>query len=392
MLSGSRLEKGLRNLEAPPYRLVCWCLPERAPSSRGRAEVCGGPHGAMLLAVSILSVHGLLVSRPSAPQPILQPAPQVLSLFDPKTRSKVVLVGTMHFNPSSVALAKDIVASEAASGRLRAVAVESCPTRWNATLEAQPVGSLMRILCDNEMQSAAEAGELAAVPIELVDQTIEETGRRIVQALALTLVELLTPFNGGWERLADDCRQALQQVNCDEGLRPRALLDPRLLIGAPVSLVRYPLSLGLRSPLLLFLVVFGTSLVSGSAPDPDADSLAALAASLGFTLLETVVLARVLLVVLLEERNYVIAVRTTCTPTALPHHTCPGDGVRAHCAFRTCGSRLPPPSTAFHHLWLVQRNIRKACFAAKPGGSVVAVLGMAHCNGVAQLLRGSRIV
>ena len=29
-------------------------------------------------------------------------APQVLSVFDPKTRTRVVLVGTMHFNPRSI--------------------------------------------------------------------------------------------------------------------------------------------------------------------------------------------------------------------------------------------------------------------------------------------------
>ena len=42
--------------------------------------------------------------------------------------------------------------------------------------------------------------------------------------------------------------------------------------------------------------------------------------------------------------------------------------------------------------FILARNIRKACFANKPGGSIVAVLGMAHLNGVAALLRDSRIV
>ena len=47
----------------------------------------------------------------------------------------------MHFNPYSIALARDVVAAESESGRLRDVAVESCPSRWNATLDAQPIGS-----------------------------------------------------------------------------------------------------------------------------------------------------------------------------------------------------------------------------------------------------------
>ena len=59
---------------------------------------------------------------------------------------------------------------------------------------------------------------------------------------------------------------------------------------------------------------------------------------------ETLFLGRVLLVGLLEERNFVLA-----------------------------------------------RNIRKACLA-KPGGSVVAILGMAHCTGVGKILRESRLV
>jgi hypothetical protein len=75
------------------------------------------------------------------------------------------------------------------------------------------------------------------------------------------------------------------------------------------------------------------------------DTALELAGSLAFAAFETIVLGRVLLVALLEERNYVLA-----------------------------------------------RNIRKAAFGAKPDGTIVAVLGMAHLNGVAALLESSRIV
>lgn len=109
-------------------------------------------------------------------------------------RAGVVIVGTMHYNPRSVALARTVVEEEAATGDLRAVAVESCPTRWNATLDSQPAGSVLRWLCDNEMQSASEAGEAAGATIVLADQTIEETGQRISQLLALTVAQLLTPW------------------------------------------------------------------------------------------------------------------------------------------------------------------------------------------------------
>ena len=39
----------------------------------------------------------------------------VLSFFDTKTRSRVVLVGTMHYNPTSIALATRTVRNEAES-------------------------------------------------------------------------------------------------------------------------------------------------------------------------------------------------------------------------------------------------------------------------------------
>ena len=199
----------------------------------------------------------VLVSSASALQPVLR-------FRDPKTRGDVVLIGCMHYNPASIALASSIVREEASKKRLRACVVESCPTRWNSTLAMQPQGSLYRALFDNEMQAAAEVAEeygcmvkellgsararllrllrprLATLggstlvgrgwaserpatasgarashlqrrrfhclppfrygrPVELGDQAIEDTGRRIVQLLALTLVQLLTP--AGWQAL-----------------------------------------------------------------------------------------------------------------------------------------------------------------------------------------------
>ena len=100
----------------------------------------------------------------------------------------------MHYNPSSIALAQQTVDYEAEQNGVRAVLVESCPTRWNATLDAQPPGSLLRSLCDNEMQAAAEAGQQFGIEVDLGDQTIEDTGSRAAQLLALTLAEALQRF------------------------------------------------------------------------------------------------------------------------------------------------------------------------------------------------------
>ena len=42
----------------------------------------------------------------------------VLSVYDTKTRSRAIIVGTMHFNPVSVELARDVVRAEAVRGRV----------------------------------------------------------------------------------------------------------------------------------------------------------------------------------------------------------------------------------------------------------------------------------
>ena len=59
-------------------------------------------------------------------------APQRISLREQRTRMRVVLVGVMHHNSRSVALASRTVHEmSTAEERLRAVLIESCPTRWN---------------------------------------------------------------------------------------------------------------------------------------------------------------------------------------------------------------------------------------------------------------------
>lgn len=167
---------------------------------------------------------------------LLSPSPAVLRLRDPKSRIDCILVGTMHYNPASISLARSIVVEEGKAGRLRAVAVESCPTRWNSTLRVQVPGTLLRWLCDNEMQSAAEAGNEYNVPLSLVDQTIEDTGQRAAQLLALTLAQLGTPWYGGWRSIREDFKEAFSQVALwsKDGLKPTALINLPLILGTPV--------------------------------------------------------------------------------------------------------------------------------------------------------------
>jgi len=288
-----------------------------------------------------LPLLAALLSCASALQPVLR-------FRDPKTRGEVVLVGCMHYNPASIALASSIMREEAAAKRLRACVVESCPTRWNTTLEMQPQGSLYRAIFDNEMQAAAEVAEEYGRPVELGDQAIEDTGRRIVQLFALTLVQLLTP--AGWQAIYADLREGAGTLTCeDESVGVGALLDPQLIAALPVTLVRYPLAAVVKSPLLaLPLALLLLPLITqdaSSAASVEPVTLAELGSALAFAALETLVLGRVFLVALLEERNYALA-----------------------------------------------RNIRKAHFATRGGDTVVAVLGAAHLNGVKRLLTSSRVV
>ena len=116
----------------------------------------------------------------------------IRTLIEPRTGTTVILVGTMHHNPASVALAHKVTLDERRSGRLRTLLVESCPTRWNATLARQPHGSTMQLLLADEFVAAhsAAVGEQERCPpanFALADQRIQRTGRRARVLFDLTL-------------------------------------------------------------------------------------------------------------------------------------------------------------------------------------------------------------
>ena len=48
------------------------------------------------------------------------------------------------------------------------------------------------------VRGLTEAGDEFGAELVLADQPIEDTGRRLGSLLALTLVQLLTPWKGGW--------------------------------------------------------------------------------------------------------------------------------------------------------------------------------------------------
>lgn len=125
--------------------------------------------------------------------------------------------------------------------------------------------------------------------------------RTQAQLLALTFVNLLTP--SGWQALIADLSEGVGTLTCEgESIGLAGLLGPRLLTGLPVTLVRYPLAAVLKAPVLLLPLAgllafsFGGYDAAVAEPVSDAEVLQAFALSV----LETLVLGRVLLVGLLE--------------------------------------------------------------------------------------------
>uniref|UniRef100_A0A7S2B2C4 TraB family protein n=1 Tax=Octactis speculum TaxID=3111310 RepID=A0A7S2B2C4_9STRA len=306
---------------------------------------------------------------------------QVLRFIEPKSGRPVVLVGAMHYNPQSISLSEDIVKGLAESRSLEAVVLESCSTRWEKgeELRAQMTESeeaLYSAVFENEMQAAAAVAEQYDRPIILGDQPIEITDKRIKQSVVATLKDLTSPLNGGWSRIADDTKIALgvltgtspePRLSCEAGLTLRDFFDFSLVISSPVSMLRYPLSIFVRYPVfalnlvvLLLAVTFlpefshavlpGFEFADNLAPDAVSESGVAgesvaqyalsVVSSLAISAIETAVFGRILLNPILAERNVALA-----------------------------------------------DSIVEAC--SKPGAderTVVAILGMAHCNGVKGLI------
>ena len=138
-----------------------------------------------MIAVAVLAAMLLPLMSTGAAAPVLRFA-------DCKSGRPIVLVGCMHYNPVSVALAERVVRELAEEDQLGAVALEVCPSRWDSTLRAQPRGSLLRRICDNEFQAAAEVAEDFSCGLALADQSIEVTSGRLAQLAKLTVVQLFT--------------------------------------------------------------------------------------------------------------------------------------------------------------------------------------------------------
>jgi len=289
--------------------------------------------------------------------------PQVLRLRDATSGQEISLVGTVHYNPASVARAKDEVSSALARSSVGAVVVESCTSRWGRSLELAPPGSLPARLICSEMQGAAGVAMQNQVPVMLGDADAGPFLERVRALAGQSAGDLLNPVGGGWASIYTDFARTLPgTLNPEdvarselllEGEAPLSLLDyarPAMLVGFVASLVRYPAAFALKAPVPF--LVFASGLVALDSTAGQLDTLADASIRAGdvlslpvaagfafsaFTLGLSVLTARLLLVAFLEERNAELA-----------------------------------------------RSIRRA--ATEKGGPVVAILGGLHVNGVARLL------
>ena len=301
---------------------------------------------------------------------------QTLIFKESSTGVEVVLIGSMHYNPHSIKLTREIVTKLAKQNSLDSVIIESCDIRWNKTTTLTE-NKIYRFVFDNEMQAASDTAKSFNCPVILGDQLINITNSEIKSSFVLTLKDFFQPFSGGWQRIISDVSNEIDIPNLSKGflstgnegkkdfLGVSDLLDYRILLSAPISLVRYPLAIVFRSPILAFALIafywFSFTYSSATASTDVAlvnmnnnihliiQSIEDTLVSLLLVFLEGMLLSRVFLIAILSDRNKVLA-----------------ESILARCR--------------------VQVNNNKNDELQPKKKVVVAVLGMAHWNGVKKLL------
>lgn len=288
--------------------------------------------------------------------------PQLLQFYEPVTNVSVVLIGAMHYNPASIQLTTNVIDTLVHENVLSSVVIESCETRWNRTMLLQQSDSapFIKQVLKNEMMTASNIATSFNRPVILGDQCINITNQRMAAAFKETIRDIVNPFNG-WSRLYADVSQAVASSlpTGPSYLGASDFFDSKLLFNAPVSLLRYPLAFLIKAPLTgtvtlstLLLASYLSSMDGTSASSSidwsDFVSIVSVVPSelLMSTLIfvfELALLSRVFIVTILAERNDVLA-----------------------------------------------ESIVRECFKAVENGegksTVVAVLGMAHCNGIKKII------
>jgi hypothetical protein len=299
----------------------------------------------------MLAIRGYTPSRLA-----LERVPQRVEFTEPSTKTRVVLIGTMHYNPASIELARSTVELLGEGSSLYSVVIESCEGRWSKAMKSQTNGSLMAKLFPNEMRAASDVAVRYNRPVILGDQDFNATTQRIKEVFVQSVKDVATPFDG-WKRLYGDLTGLLKQVVTKDadnfGLSD--IFDPRLLSTAPIAILRYASSILIKAPkfgipvfaLLMYSVVQSLADdMSGVAAVqiPESEIFLDSFLTSSINVLEVALLGRVILQALLQERNEILA-----------------ENIFTECK-------------------------KAAALGSNNGDTVVAVLGMAHCNGVMDIL------
>jgi hypothetical protein len=330
---------------------------------------------------------------------------QLLQFQEPQTNVTVVLVGAMHYNPASIQLTENTIQYLGREDKLGSVIIESCDIRWNKTAELYAEKPFLKTILTNEMRTACDVALSFNRPVVLGDQRINITSDALKSSLQQTLKDLVSPPTG-WKRFVDEVQGAWEETQIQGGkgyLSAFAFLDPQLLLALPVSLIKYPLAFLIRDPLstslavTLFAALFYVddssamqeSIMNDNIPFSDWPRVFL------FASLETAVFARLLLKPLLAVRNEILA-----------------KSILDQCKlYANTGGRKQPKATGWFDNFLPKKNTSPMSTTSGaatdviyvPGSPeatvsdqeqdrvVVAVLGMAHCNGIMKLLKEQRV-
>lgn len=331
---------------------------------------------------------------------------QILEFQEPRTNVTVVLVGAMHYNPSSISLAKFTIQDLAFMDKLGSVIVESCDIRWNKTLDLYERRPWLKRLLKNEMLTSCELAQGYNRPVILGDQRINITSAALKATLQETFVDLTSPLDGGWKRFASVVSKAWEETVPFGGegyLTAFAFFDPLLLLALPVSLFKYPLSFLVRDPVPTSVILLGVLALNYYDATSDSSSAAVTVdavwnnqvptwdwlVSLGLAALETVVFSRLLLKPLLAERNEILAKSILDQCRLLK-----GTDVKEATGWFEMLQQSLVGERERTTIGLSGEEIVYAPGSPTTMGvgsdndqAVVAILGMAHCNGIKKLLQ-----
>jgi hypothetical protein len=338
---------------------------------------------------------------------VVPAALQLLQFQEPQTNVTVVLVGAMHYNPASIQLAESTILYLGKQDKLGSVVIESCDIRWNKTAELYDEKPFLKTLLTNEMRTACDLALSFNRPVVLGDQRINITSSALKSSLQQTFKDLVSPPTG-WKRFVDEVGGAWEDTALQGGdgyLSPFAVLDPRLLAVLPISLVKYPLAFLIRSPLptSIVLTIFAALLIGEDSNAVQESSMSITnnypisdwIGSLSFAALETAVFARLFLKPLLAVRNEVLAksILDQCKLYAQGTQAKKSTGWFDNFLPKKNASPMSTTSNAATDIIYVPGSpvATTVSMSNQEDRVVVAVLGMAHCNGIMKLLKEQRV-